>query len=217
MCASRRSTTHGTAPRPRRRVGALVAARTHAARRHRLRVLPRARALLVRRPAVVGAQMREIRSAGIEEIVSRGGAGSPEDSRLRGRSSRGPRATGINVAVHLEPYPGRTRREHVADIAYLRALGIRTFYVYRAVRPARRRLGRRSRDSMPGHPAVRADGARRRRGRGPLRRHLHVRHRHSRRQHVRAALQRGARAAPALRAVGRPRVRRAARRPATSA
>ena len=45
-----------------------------------------------------------------------------------------------------------------------------------------------------------------------LRRRLHLRHRHVRRRQVRADLRRGARDAPALRAVGRARLRRAPRR-----
>ena len=42
------------------------------------------------------------------------------------------RADGIQVAAHLEPYAGRSVASIVADVAYLRALGITTFYVYRA-------------------------------------------------------------------------------------
>ncbi len=41
------------------------------------------------------------------------------------------RAHGIAVAVHLEPYGGRTVASTVADIAYLRNYGITSFYVYR--------------------------------------------------------------------------------------
>jgi hypothetical protein len=40
------------------------------------------------------------------------------------------RADGIAVAAHLEPYPGRSVASTVADVAYLRTLGIKTFYVY---------------------------------------------------------------------------------------
>jgi len=80
---------------------------------------------------VVAAQMSEIRNAGIDEIVvSWWGRGSPEDARLALVASAA-RADGINVTVHLEPYPGRTVVSTVADIAYLRLYGIRTFYVYR--------------------------------------------------------------------------------------
>jgi glycoprotein endo-alpha-1,2-mannosidase len=80
---------------------------------------------------VVGAQMEEIRNAGIDEIaVSWWGRGSVEDGRLA-LVAGAARADGIAVAVHIEPYPGRTVASTVADIGYLRMYGIRTFYVYR--------------------------------------------------------------------------------------
>lgn len=81
---------------------------------------------------VVAAQMNEIRSAGIDEIAySWWGRGSPEDARLPAVLAAA-RADGIRVAVHLEPYGGRSVASTVADVAYLRALGVTTFYVYRA-------------------------------------------------------------------------------------
>jgi len=80
---------------------------------------------------VVGRQMEEIRAAGIDEIaVSWWGRGSFEDGRLPlvAEAARGQR---VQVAAHLEPYAGRTVAGTVADVAYLRDVGIRTFYVYR--------------------------------------------------------------------------------------
>jgi glycoprotein endo-alpha-1,2-mannosidase len=80
---------------------------------------------------VTGQQMDELRAAGIDEVdVSWWGRGSPEDGRL-GEVVAAARADGLTVAAHLEPYPGRTVASTVADIAYLRTYGIRTFYVYR--------------------------------------------------------------------------------------
>ena len=80
---------------------------------------------------VMGQQMDEIRSAGIDEIVvSWWGQGSPEDQALPAVIVAA-RADGISVAVHLEPYGGRTVSSTVADIAYLRNYGITSFYVYR--------------------------------------------------------------------------------------
>jgi hypothetical protein len=80
---------------------------------------------------VTGAQMDEIRAAGIDEIVvSWWGHGSPEDERLP-EVIAAARADGLAVAAHLEPYSGRTVAGTVDDIAYLRGYGIRTFYVYR--------------------------------------------------------------------------------------
>ncbi|MGZ4335093.1 MAG: alpha-mannosidase [Gaiellaceae bacterium] len=83
---------------------------------------------------VVGAQMDEIRAAGIDEIaVSWWGRGSAEDARLP-EIVTAARQDRIGVAVHLEPYPGRTVASIVDDVDYLEsAYGIRTFYVYRAL------------------------------------------------------------------------------------
>jgi hypothetical protein len=81
---------------------------------------------------VISAQMDEIRAAGIDEIaVSWWGRGSPEDGRLPAVVAAA-RADGIAVAIHVEPYPGRSVATVVADLAYLRSYGVRTFYIYRA-------------------------------------------------------------------------------------
>jgi hypothetical protein len=78
---------------------------------------------------VVAAQMDEIKRAGIDEIaVSWWGVDSPENARL-GALLAAARARGIAVAAHLEPYAGRTVASTVDDVG----LGIRTFYVYRAL------------------------------------------------------------------------------------
>ena len=80
---------------------------------------------------VLGQQMDEIRSAGIDEIVvSWWGQGSAEDQRLPAVIVAA-HSDGIAVAVHLEPYGGRSVASTVADLAYLRNYGINSFYVYR--------------------------------------------------------------------------------------
>jgi hypothetical protein len=80
---------------------------------------------------VVGAQMSEIHAAGIDEIaVSWWGRGSAEDGRLPLILATA-RADGVAVAAHLEPYAGRTIESTIADVQYLRSLGVTTFYVYR--------------------------------------------------------------------------------------
>ena len=94
--------------------------------------------------AVLDAQMADVARAGINELaVSWWGKGSAEDQRLPAViAAAGQR--GIAVAVHLEPYRGRTRGEHGRrHRPTSRALGVRTFYLYRAVRPPGRRTGRR--------------------------------------------------------------------------
>jgi glycoprotein endo-alpha-1,2-mannosidase len=83
-------------------------------------------------PQVLAAQMGDIRGAGIDEIaVSWWGRGSAEDQRLPAVIAAA-HADGILVAAHLEPYAGRSVMSIVADVGYLRTLGITTFYVYRA-------------------------------------------------------------------------------------
>jgi glycoprotein endo-alpha-1,2-mannosidase len=83
--------------------------------------------------AVVDQQMQEIRDAGIDEIaVSWWGRGSDEDKRLPA-VLQSARAAGVQVAAHLEPYTGRSVASIVDDVAYLKTLGISTFYVYRAL------------------------------------------------------------------------------------
>ncbi len=82
---------------------------------------------------VIGAQMDELHVAGVDEVaVSWWGRGSPEDARLPAVLAAA-HAAGLAVAAHLEPYPGRTVAGTVDDVRYLHGLGIRTFYVYRAL------------------------------------------------------------------------------------
>src|SRR5438445_13463886 len=81
-------------------------------------------------PAVVAAQMREIAGAGIREVVSSWwGWGSMEDQRLP-MIVRMATKQGLQVAVQIEPYDGRTASSVASDITHLRALGINRFYVY---------------------------------------------------------------------------------------
>ena len=83
---------------------------------------------------VVGAQMDEIRNAGIDEItVSWWGRGSPEDSRLRARRRRLRGQTGSRSPRTSSRTPAARLRARSSDVAYLRLYGIRTFYVYRAL------------------------------------------------------------------------------------
>lgn len=81
---------------------------------------------------VLNAQMAEIAQAGIGQIaVSWWGTGSPEDLRLPDVIAAAKRQN-ISVAVHIEPYGGRSVSSVVADIGTLRQLGVDTFYVYQA-------------------------------------------------------------------------------------
>lgn len=83
---------------------------------------------------VVAAHMREIEAAGIRTvIVSWWGFGSPEDLRLLPVATAASRQ-GLRVAVHLEPYRGRTPASTAEDIAKLSENGFTDFYVYDADR-----------------------------------------------------------------------------------
>ncbi len=79
---------------------------------------------------IVAAQMREIAAAGVTTVVvSWWGDGSPEGDRLP-LVAEAARRQGLEVAVHLEPYRGRTPEAAAADITRLLATGVRDFYVY---------------------------------------------------------------------------------------
>lgn len=85
-----------------------------------------------RDPRVLDAQMREIREAGVDQVItSWWGWGSPEDLRLPD-VLRAARPYGISVAVHVEPYEGRTPTSVAADAEHLRTLGVTDLYVYGA-------------------------------------------------------------------------------------
>ncbi len=83
-------------------------------------------------PRVLGVQMRDIAAAGVDEVVSSWwGRGSPEDTRLPAVQSAA-RRRGLEVAVQVEPYEGRTVDSIASDLVYLRSLGLRDVYIYRA-------------------------------------------------------------------------------------
>jgi glycoprotein endo-alpha-1,2-mannosidase len=83
---------------------------------------------------IVAAQMREIRAAGVGTVVvSWWGVGSAEDERLPVVREAAHRF-GLDVAIHLEPYRGRTPETAVEDIQALAETGVRDFYLYDADR-----------------------------------------------------------------------------------
>jgi hypothetical protein len=82
---------------------------------------------------VLRAQMREIKAAGITELVSSWwGWGSLEDLRLP-KVMREAKAQGLKVAVQIEPYEKwqRTPETLASDLVHLRDAGITRAYVYR--------------------------------------------------------------------------------------
>ena len=81
-------------------------------------------------PAVLERQMAEIGSAGIDEvIVSWWGRGSFEDELLPLVLAAAQRHQ-LAVALHLEPYDGRSPDTVAADLQYAASVGIRDVYVY---------------------------------------------------------------------------------------
>jgi glycoprotein endo-alpha-1,2-mannosidase len=80
--------------------------------------------------SVVHTQMREIAATGIDTvIVSWWGPGSVEDARLRPIAGAAA-AAGLHVALHVEPWAGRTPQSVVDAVRGLTGLGIRDVYVY---------------------------------------------------------------------------------------
>ncbi len=78
---------------------------------------------------VVDAQMREIRTAGVDTVVvSWWGFGSPEADRLPLVLDAAKR-NGLDVAIHLEPYPGRTPASTTL-VGRAKAAGFDGLYTY---------------------------------------------------------------------------------------
>jgi hypothetical protein len=83
---------------------------------------------------VVNAQMAEIKAAGIDTVViSWWGRGGWEDSTMPVMTAAA-NAAGLRLAVHIEPYEGRTGDTVKDDYAYLLGLGAKDFYIYEADR-----------------------------------------------------------------------------------
>ena len=82
--------------------------------------------------AVLRAQLREIAAAGVDTlIVSWWGRASGDDARLTRIAAEAGRHA-LHVAVHLEPYHGRTPASVATDLLHLRAHGVTDVYVYDA-------------------------------------------------------------------------------------
>ena len=82
---------------------------------------------------LVRAQMREIAATGVDTvIVSWWGPGSVEDLRLRPVAAEA-RRNGLRVAVHVEPWGGRTPATVAAALPRLRGVGVRDVYVYDSI------------------------------------------------------------------------------------
>ena len=81
-------------------------------------------------PAVLSAQMADMAAAGIDVVVtSWWGKGSFEDKGLPAVMAAAA-FRGVRVAVHIEPYVGRSVATIEQDVGYLRSLGVRDVWLY---------------------------------------------------------------------------------------
>src|SRR5581483_8548661 len=97
-------------------------------------------------PAV---QARQMAASGVDTVVSSWwGQGSYEDWALPGVVSA-VKAAGLHLAVHLEPYKGRTVATVASDLNYLRGWGSPRSTCTRPTPPGRRPSGRRSSPPIP--------------------------------------------------------------------
>jgi hypothetical protein len=84
-------------------------------------------------PGLIEAQMIDISQTGVQSVISSWwGRGSFEDARLPdlARSTAGHH---LQLAIQLEPYPGRTPASVAGDLAYLRTrFGVADVYVFDA-------------------------------------------------------------------------------------
>jgi glycoprotein endo-alpha-1,2-mannosidase len=85
-------------------------------------------------PATIRSQMREIAESGVDTVVvSWWGPGSIEDVRLRPVAAAA-KAAGLAVALHVEPWGGRTPAAVADALAGLSDVGIGDVYVYDSTR-----------------------------------------------------------------------------------
>lgn len=83
-------------------------------------------------PRVLNGQMRDIAQSGVDEVVSSWWGRDSFEDRLLPAVMKAAKRRGLQVAVQLEPYPGRTVDSIAADLVYIRTFGIRDVYVYRS-------------------------------------------------------------------------------------
>ncbi len=83
-------------------------------------------------PNVLVRQAQQMRASGVDTVVSSWwGQGAYEDWMLPDLITA-VKGAGLRLAIHLEPYPGRTPLTVASDLTYLRGLGITEVYVYQA-------------------------------------------------------------------------------------
>ena len=151
--------------------------------------------------------MREIAHAGIDTvIVSWWGWGSLEDGRLT-LAVKEARAAQLRVAVHLEPWPDVRRGRLSRRCEVLQARGLNEFYVYDSTSDADADWAA-ALATVSGAVVYANTSFIGKALRGGFDGRLHVRRVRALRQQLLAPVPAGTSCRPALRAVGRPRVRR---------
>jgi hypothetical protein len=83
-------------------------------------------------PDTLARQAGQMAAAGVDTVVSSWwGQGAYEDWMLPDLVTA-VKAAGLRLAIHLEPYKGRTPATVAGDLTYLRGLGITDVYLYQA-------------------------------------------------------------------------------------
>ncbi|HKN38594.1 MAG TPA: hypothetical protein VJ456_05760, partial [Acidimicrobiia bacterium] len=83
-------------------------------------------------PNVLARQARQMAASGVDTVVSSWwGQGAYEDWMLPDLVTA-VKAAGLRLAIHLEPYPGRSPATVASDLNYLRGYGITDVYLYQA-------------------------------------------------------------------------------------
>ncbi len=83
-----------------------------------------------RDPKVLRRQAEQMAAAGVDQVISSWwGRGDWEDLHVTD-VAEAVKDAGLEMVIHLEPYPGRSPATVAADLAYLRRLGVRIVYLY---------------------------------------------------------------------------------------
>src|SRR5207245_2529408 len=86
-------------------------------------------------PNVLARQARQMAASGVDTVVSSWwGQGAYEDWMLPDLVTA-VKAAGLRLAIHPEPYPGRSPATVASDLNYLRGYGITDVYLYQADTP----------------------------------------------------------------------------------
>ena len=87
-------------------------------------------------PATLAKQARQMAASGVDTVVSswwgRGTDAAHYEDWMLPDLVVAVRAAGLRLAIHLEPYKGRSLTTVAGDLAYLRGLGITDVYIYQA-------------------------------------------------------------------------------------